>query len=358
MLLSSVGTASSQTPPASHPAASQIDTLPDSAWMEIHFVDVGSGDGILIKTWDDGIPGNRRFDGKHLVIDGGPVGGVHNAFIDYLHEHLAADAVIDALFVSHPHDDHYSGAGSVLQQYPVCAYYDDGYDPGGSKYGKFKALVAAARCHGAPTPVHSGRAQFGSLWFGDELQLDALYAYPGSPAGLGKSGTLINSGSIVLKLTYGTESFLFLGDLEGKDKHGAPDELKFGERKLLEDTAAHARLASTLVKLGHHGSETSSTNALIAAVHPRYVIVTSGRRDFDTSPGGQAFLPDRSTLERWCASDPSIRIYRTDQDDEAEGLTVATDKDGDHIVVRTNGKTTTITASSGGHPFVPAACSP
>jgi hypothetical protein len=96
--------------------------------------------------------------------------------------------------------------------------------------------------------------------------------------------------------------------------------------------------------------------ALIDAVNPRFVIVSSGRRDWDTSPNHEGYLPDITTLQRWCAHNANIRIYRTDQDDEAEGRTVANDKDGDHIVIKTNGKVTKVEALSGGKAFTPTAC--
>jgi hypothetical protein len=86
-------------------------------------------------------------------------------------------------------------------------------------------------------------------------------------------------------------------------------------------------------------------------VDPRFVIVSSGRHSF-----GGTFLPDRETLEHICAHDPSIRIYRTDQDDEAEQHDGTTDADGDDIVIRTNGMTTLVDASSGGTPFTVTDC--
>ena len=86
---------------------------------------------------------------------------------------------------------------------------------------------------------------------------------------------------------------------------------------------------------------------------PEFVIVSSGRRSF-----GGTFLPDRVTLEHICAHNPSTRIYRTDQDDEAEHRTGSNDADGDDIVIRINGKTTLVDPHSGGTPFTVTGCAP
>jgi hypothetical protein len=89
------------------------------------------------------------------------------------------------------------------------------------------------------------------------------------------------------------------------------------EERFLLDTDP-GKLKSTVLKIAHHGSETSSTLPFLQAVNPEIVVVSSGRKSFSGT-----FLPDNSTLRRYCCHNPSIRIYRTDQNDEAEGLTAA-----------------------------------
>jgi beta-lactamase superfamily II metal-dependent hydrolase len=124
------------------------------------------------------------------------------------------------------------------------------------------------------------------------------------------------------------------------------------EARLLADPGP-AGLASTVLKVGHHGSKTATTIPFLQAVNPRIVVVSSGRKSFSG-----VYLPDRETLQHICAHDPATRIYRTDQDDEAEGRTVYTDSDGDDIVIRTNGATTLVEASSAGRPITATGCSP
>jgi hypothetical protein len=180
-----------------------------------------------------------------------------------------------------------------------------------------------------------------------------LYAETGQRPELGRAGTgtRINNSSIVFRIQYGTQSMLFVGDLEGKERGDPPSEVKYGERLLLDSVDSTA-LRSTVLKVAHHGSETSSTTRFIEAVDPHYVVVSSGRRDFDRTPNFR-FLPDRSTLQRYCDHADSIRIYRTDQDDEGERKTEKTDADGDHITITMTAKETRIQPYSGGNPITP-----
>jgi competence protein ComEC len=328
--------------------------IPDTAWLEIHIVDVGQGDGIWISTWDDGVPGNGRFDGRNILIDGGPdATDEKNEFAKYLLAHAHPGARIDALIVSHPHDDHYPGALGVLRKFDVCHYYDPD-TPNGPRFATFMDSLERARCDGAPIAMHRGLSNFGTPDWGGELGVDFLWSGPITEPGFGSGGTKINNNSVVLKLTYGTQSFLFMGDAEGKERHHPPETPRFIEAGLVNDSTKRAKLKSTLLKIAHHGSETSSTLPFITAVDPEILVVSSGRRSF-----GGTFLPDLSTLQRYCAHNPATRIYRTDQNDVAEGRTSATDADGDHIVIRTNGQRTEVRAQSNGQPMTaPASCTP
>ena len=336
-------------------AFAQSDTIPfrPDAWLEIHIVDVGQGDGIWIHTFDDSIPGNGVYEGKNIVIDGGPdAKDAKNAFLAYLQARVSPGTAIDALIISHPHDDHYPGAEGVLRHFDVHEFYDSGYPKSGPKWARFLALAEGENFGGERITTHIGRAAFGTPDWGHELTVRFLYAWPGDPAGLGSGNTRENNASIVLRIEYGTQSILLMGDAEGKDRDDPPDTPKYAERWLLDSVGA-AGLRSTVLKIAHHGSETSSTLPFIAAVDPEIVVVSSGRKSFNGR-----YLPDATTLARYCAHDPATRIYRTDQDDAAEQRTVANDADGDHIIIRTNGQVTTVEAYSNGHPVTPSACAP
>ncbi len=338
---------------ASSPAAPSGATEREDAWLEVHVVDVGQGDGIWIHTFDDNVPGNGRYEGKNIVIDGGPdASDAKDEFLHYLRDRAHEGAVIDAMIISHPHDDHYPGAQGILRHFEVREFYDSGYPKQGVKWAGFRGKVDAETAEGGPIVEHIGRASFGTPDWGSELGVQFLYAYPGAPDGLGSGSTLENNASIVLRIEYGSQSILLMGDAEGKDRSDSADVPKYAERWLL-DSVGPAGLRSTVLKIAHHGSETSSTLPFILAVDPLYVVVSSGRKSFSGT-----FLPDASTLQRYCTHKPEIRIYRTDQDDAAEGRTTTNDADGDHVIIRTNGRVTTVEAYSAGNRITQTACVP
>ena len=122
----------------------QLSKIPAIAFLQVHFVDVGQGDGIWIHTFDDGIA-NGRFEGKNIVIDGGPdAADDENLLRRYIENQGHHNAIIDALIVSHPHDDHYPGADGILRHFDVRAYYDPGFPKMGVSYPAFLASVPMA----------------------------------------------------------------------------------------------------------------------------------------------------------------------------------------------------------------------
>ncbi len=326
----------------------------EDAWLEVHVVDVGQGDGIWIHTFDDNIPGNGRYEGYNIIVDGGPNGSDNtNELLRYVRSEAHEGAVIDALIVTHPHIDHFPGARGILKHFEVREFYDSGYPKDSLTWRRFRALVDSETVEGQPIVKYIGRSTFGTPDWGSELWVRFLYGYTGTDTGFGtEDNTRENNGSIVFRIQYGTQSILFMGDAEGKDREDSADVAQYAERFLL-DSVGPAALKSTVLKIAHHGSETSSTDPFIAAVSPAYVVVSSGRKKFKSR-----FLPDRTTLQRYCSHNDSTRIYRTDQDDEAEGRTETTDADGDHVNISMNGQETRIQAYSAGNPITPTTCFP
>jgi len=332
-------------------------TLPSDAFLEVHFVDVGHGDAVWIRTHDDGILGNGVFEGNNIVIDGGRRSSdTTNPFLPYLHDRAHHDATINTLIVTHPHSDHYNGAETIFRHFEVANYYDPNVPTASSEYAAFITEVEQETIEGQPSNLMFGLTEFEDLDWGGELNAEILYSFRDDGTNLGNdAGTRINNGSIVVRLEYGEHSFLFMGDAEGKhrgDAANASDVPRFVERILLDEQPPE-NLRSTVLKIAHHGSETSSTQDFIDAVEPEVVVVCAGRGSF-----GGTFLPDESTLRRYCCKDAATRIYRTDVGDAAAGFTASQAPDGDHVVVRTNGSDLEVTQFSGGQEVTINLCLP
>jgi beta-lactamase superfamily II metal-dependent hydrolase len=297
--------------------------------LQVHFVDVGQGDAI----WIQGPPGECSEKGLNIIIDGGPDAGKGNRLITYLETYkLAKDSVIDYAIVTHPHDDHYPGMTDILKNYQVKTIIDSGYPAMGPKFQAFLALAKAEMVGSAHSKLVEMRDQ-PTFQLPDctDLHMRIVYSYPGPPDLGMADNSKVNNASTVVRIEYKDFSFLFMGDLEGKGRKDPADQLSMGEKMLLDKVPAD-KLHSTVLKVGHHGSETSSTLALIRAVQPDVVVIQSGRRSFSGT-----FLPDQGVLERYTKERPGAVIVRTDYRDEAEGLDSTDDADGDDIAILTDG---------------------
>lgn len=330
--------------------------IPQDAFLEVHFVDVGQGDAIWIQTHDDGLDGNGRFEGHSIIIDGGPYSADdENPFREYVESIGHHNAVIEAMIVTHPHTDHYRGAETMSRHFDIQNYYDPGIPKDAVGYEAFLNAMRGTSISGAPpraANIHIGPDILGNLDWGNELDAEIIYTWPGDNTGLGNGSTLENNASIVLRLAYGDHVFLFMGDAEGKDRDDDPDDVQYVEDILL--AGDNSILDATVLKIAHHGSETSSTNQWISAVDPEIVVVQSGRKPFSGT-----FIPDSTTLQRYCDHNSNIRIYRTDQGDEAAGHLHKDAVDGDHIVIRTNGSgDPQVEALENGSPIIVGSCSP
>ena len=101
-------------------------TQPDGR-LHVWFFDVGQGDAIWISTADDDVDGNGIFEGKNIIIDGGPYSANdNNPLLQYLEPSAHHLAPVDALILTHPHDDHYAGAEALTRHFEVEDYYDPG----------------------------------------------------------------------------------------------------------------------------------------------------------------------------------------------------------------------------------------
>jgi competence protein ComEC len=244
--------------------------------LRIVALDVGQGDAILV----EGPQGSR------LLIDGGPD---PERLVGALDARLPPwDRRLDILVLSHPHEDHVAGLPLLLERYRVGRTFDVGMRGRGPGYAAW-GLALALR------DVPRGRLATGDALVLDGARLDVLWPDPGTvPAEPPDDGSGINNVSVVLLGQFGRQRFLLMGDVE---EEVDPILLERGLPPV------------DLVKVAHHGSRTSSTQAFLNAVRPRVALVSAGARN----PYGH---PAPATLERLAAG--GARIGRTDLDGTVE----------------------------------------
>ncbi len=214
-------------------AACQPQALPTTE-LEVHFVDVGQGDGILVR-----MPG-----GGDLVIDGGRRS---SGFADYLARQGVRSLAI--VVATNPDADHIGGLVGVLNTLKVEEVWLSGQPHTTQTYEDF--VDAIARSGAKASAVRRGQER--TL---GEARLTVLH--PLEPFFSGR-----NNNSVVVRLDYGGVSFLFMGDAER-----AAEESMLG---------AGLPLQATVLKMGHHGSRTSSTPSFVEAVKPQYAVYQAGR---------------------------------------------------------------------------------
>ena len=257
----------------------------------ISVLDVGQGDAILVE-------GTR---GGRLLIDGGPD---PNRLLVALDKRIPPwDRRIDAVILSHPHEDHVAGLAILLERYRVDRVFEPGMRGPGPGYAAWARRLAA---QGAPARL--GIAAGDRLTV-DEISLRVLWPVRGEvPALPPDGGTGINNVSVVLLGQVGPRRFLLMGDVEeGIDPSLLADDLPRVD----------------FLKVAHHGSRTATTEPFVEAVRPKVAVASAGTGN----PYGH---PAASTLARLAAS--GARVLRTDRD----GTVVAT-FGTDRMTVETEG---------------------
>lgn len=285
--------------------------------LRVHFMDVGHGDCIFIQTPDDGIPNNGRAEGYRVLIDAGEVKYSHNYPVTYLKKlGLKRGDKIDYVVATHLDADHVGGLPTVYDSFHVLNTIEPGYEYPKGPARSFRTAACKESLEGSTfwcDPVKSGLISKpgDKLKLGNELEARLLF-YDATP---GKVDTRTNASSIVLRIRYGSVSFLLMGD--------AP---KAVEESLLARYGN--KLKSTVLKVGHHGSKTASGKAFLKTASPRYAVICAGRRHHLPNPAIIALLIDT------CGAD----VWRTDDNDVEEHKTSTTAYGDDNILFTTNGK--------------------
>lgn len=250
--------------------------------LRVTVLDVGQADAIVVQTprghtllVDAGGRLERGISGDDSVAE--RVG--ERTVVPFLLRHSIH--CVDEVIISHPHGDHAGGVAPVLRHVRVAEIAD-----GGQRYGGHAFTDAMATAREENVPVHYPRA--GNEWRTDDgVALD--FIGPSLPFIGGRNA--INSNSVAFKLSYGAFQMLFTGDA------GSESERRF--------LAQRIDLHADVLKVGHHGSAYGSSPQFIAAVSPRFAVISVGRHNVFGHPAPSTL----ETLQRFGA-----RVYRTDQD--------------------------------------------
>ena len=230
--------------------------------LEVHFIDVGQADCILVKQNDE-----------FMLIDAG-----NNDDADFIKKYLDGLGISKFKYVigTHPHEDHIGSLDVVINNFDIEGIIMPNKI---STTKTFEDVVTAIE----NKKLYINEAKVGDKYTLGDAEFVILAPYK-------DYGDETNNASVVIRLTYGENSFMFTGDAEVDSEE---DILKAG-----------FKLESDVLKFGHHGSSTSTSKAFLEAVDPKYGVIMCG---VDNSYGH----PHRETLSK--IKDYDIETYRTDE---------------------------------------------
>ena len=205
--------------------------------LRVHFIDVGQGDAILIQA-----PG-----GKNMLVDGGP-----KSASKHVVEFLKAKGVkkLDYVVATHPDSDHIGGLIEVLNTFPVSNFIDSGYVHTSQTYFDLLTLIDKKNIK------FSVAEELDKIALDPNMIIRVLYA--------DENAKDSNGSTIVLKATYNKVSFLLMGDADTAIEDYIRDKYD---------------VSTTVLKNGHHGSNTSSSAAFISNVKPKVGLLSYGKNN-------------------------------------------------------------------------------
>ncbi|KEI85909.1 hydrolase [Clostridium botulinum B2 267] len=248
----------------SQQSSNAVNTSNKSNELKVHYIDIGQGDSILVQTKD-----------KNILIDAGTRKS-SDSLISYLKkQHIKK---LDYVIATHPHEDHIGGMPKVIEEFEISNFYA----PKKTANTKiFKDMILQLKKKNLKINV----AKKGiSLDLSNNSSLDFL-----APVKDNYENT--NDSSAVVKLTHGNTKFLFTGDAE-----------KTSEKDILN---SNEDLSSNVLKIGHHGSHSSSSKEFLDKIDPKIAIISCGKNN-------DYGHPHKETMKE--LNKRNIEVYRTDID--------------------------------------------
>lgn len=257
--------------------------------LRVTFVDIGQGDSSVID-----LP-----DGRIMVID---AGGTWQSNKDHHHSDGAEPArktlvellkarrrsTIDIFVLTHPHPDHYGGLPALLKEFRIKEIWDNGQAEAEDTEGSVSQLLTQARAQGVR--IVQPQALCGQPRHFSSVTVEVLWPCVRSlgSEGIGYDVTLNeNNNSLVLAIEGYGSRWLFTGDIE---------------REAENELTVQGDLRSDLLKVGHHGSKTSSTPEFVHAVSPSMAIISAGRANRFGHPHTQTLNTLRAHHVRWLST--------------------------------------------------------
>lgn len=243
--------------------------------MDIYVLDIGQGDAILVKVGD-----------SFTLIDSGDV--EHRPEIVRLLRKYGVHSLKNVI-ITHPHADHLGGFLWVSKEFPVEHVYDNGYAIGSSTFTTYRKQIERKKI------PHS------ILRAGDTIDLGngaifEVYA-PWDTMMTDHSGKQhVNNNSIVGKLIFGTFSMMMTGDAEKEE-----------EAKIVNNN--RGKLDSTILKVGHHGSKTASSEVFLDTVHGKVALISCGLHNEYGHPSKQTIDRLEKRGYSWYATGTSGTLH-------------------------------------------------
>ena len=263
-------------------------TLPDNR-LHVSFLDVGQGDAILVQT-----PAHQD-----ILIDGGP--SLEAISLALSHKMPFWDRTIDLLVLTHPHKDHITGLVEVLHRYRVKQVIYPDLDYASPIWDEWLRVIKEddIKC----TVAQAGQ----QIDLGEGVVMKVVS--PRLPLLTGTESDIDNN-SVVLELSMGNISFLLAGDI-----------CRETEFELINHRAIRQ---STVLKVAHHGSETSTTNEFLAVTSPRLAVISVGE-------GNSFGHPSKEVVSRLQKEPGPENVYRTDENGTIEFIT-----DGERVWINSD----------------------